>query len=342
MNTSKAYFILAISLITILLMPLVMSHVSSTETTIIQQDPKEIQSPISQSVTVNITVTNVNNLNTWQLYILFNPAILKCTEIQVPPNNIFKGYEIFFPTPIIDNSAGSILAICAITQPVGVTSSGVLCQIKFSCKALGITPLIFGNKMQAPIGTYLQTPNSNFIPFDTFDGMIKVTALGFQEYLFEATQNSKTYKVLILSNSTVSSFNYDQYLKIMSFNAAGTDGTRGFASIAFSKELFKGTIAVLVGEEAVYGAPFENQTYNFLYFNYSHSTKSIKIFLTLVADVNGDRMVDMADISIIIDAFLTSPGDPLWNPLTDVNHDNIVDMADISIAIDNFLETWSP
>jgi hypothetical protein len=50
----------------------------------------------------------------------------------------------------------------------------------------------------------------------------------------------------------------------------------------------------------------------------------------------------MADISMIIDAFLTSPGDPLWNPLTDVNHDNIVDMADISIAIDNFLKTWSP
>ena len=342
MKTCKAYSILAISLITMLLMPLITSHVSSTETTTIQQNPKEIQSPIGQSVTVNITVTNVDNLNTWQLYILFNPTILTCIEMLVPQNNIFKGHDTFFFVPIIDNSAGSILAMCALAEPVGVTGSGVLCQIIFSGKALGITPLIFANKMEAPIGTYLQTPNYNFIPFDASDGMIKVTAPGFQEYLFEATQNSKTYKVLILSNSTVSSFNYDQYLKTMTFNAAGTDGTRGFASIAFSKELFTGTIAVLVGEEAVYGAPFENQTYNFLHFNYSHSTKNIKIFLTLVADVNGDRMVDMADISIIIDAFLTSPGDPLWNPLTDVNHDNIVDMADISIAIDNFLKTWSP
>jgi len=342
MKTCKAYSILAISLITMLLMPLIMFHVSSTETTIIQQNPKEIQSSIGQSVTVNITVTNVTNLNAWQLYILFNPAILTCIQTLVPQNNIFKGHDTFFFVPIIDNLAGSILAMCTLTEPVGVTASGVLCQIKFSCKALGITPLIFANKMEAPIGTYLQTPDYNFIPFDAFDGMIKVTASGFQEYLFEATQNSKKYKVLTLSNSTVSSFNYDQYLKTMTFNAAGTDGTRGFASIAFSKELFNGTIAVLVVEEAVYGAPFENQTYNFLYFNYSHSTKNIKIFLTLIEDVNGDRIVDIADISMIIDAFLTSPGDPLWNPLTDINHDNIVDILDISMAIDSFLEIWSP
>jgi hypothetical protein len=262
--------------------------------------------------------------------------------VLVPTSNIFKGHDIFFFVPIIDNVAGSILATCGLTEPVGVTGSGVLCQIIFSCKALGITPLIFANKMEAPMGTYLQAPDYSFIPFDAFDGMIKVTAPGFQEYLFDATQNAKTYKVRILSNSTVSSFNYDQYLKTMTFNAAGTGGTRGFTSIAFSKELFTGTMAVLVGEEAVYSAPFENETYNFLYFNYSHSTKTIKILLTLIGDVNGDRIVDIADISIIIDAFLTVPGDPLWNPLADINHDSLVDIGDISIAIDNFLKTWSP
>lgn len=58
----------------------------------------------------------------------------------------------------------------------------------------------------------------------------------------------------------------------------------------------------------------------------------------LIADVIEDGIVDMADISVIIDAFLTTPDDPEWNPRADINHDNIIDMADISIAIDEYLK----
>lgn len=57
-----------------------------------------------------------------------------------------------------------------------------------------------------------------------------------------------------------------------------------------------------------------------------------------LADVNKDGKVDMADISILIDCFMTTPNSPNWNPNADVNKDNIVDMADISIAIDEFMK----
>lgn len=58
----------------------------------------------------------------------------------------------------------------------------------------------------------------------------------------------------------------------------------------------------------------------------------------LVGDANWDGITDMADISLLIDYFLTEPGHPLWDPKADFNDDLVVDMADISIAIDYFLE----
>jgi hypothetical protein len=63
-----------------------------------------------------------------------------------------------------------------------------------------------------------------------------------------------------------------------------------------------------------------------------------QILVTIPGDVNGDDVVDMGDISLLIEKFLLSPSDPLWNPNCDVNSDNVIDMADITIAIDNFLK----
>jgi hypothetical protein len=57
----------------------------------------------------------------------------------------------------------------------------------------------------------------------------------------------------------------------------------------------------------------------------------------LIADVVEDGVVDMADISAVIEAFLATPQDPNWNPRADIIVDEIVDMADISIVIDDFL-----
>jgi hypothetical protein len=62
-------------------------------------------------------------------------------------------------------------------------------------------------------------------------------------------------------------------------------------------------------------------------------------FTRALCDVNGDGSIDMADISLLIEAFMTSPGEHNWNPLCDINNDRSVDMADISAAIDHFMQT---
>ena len=61
-----------------------------------------------------------------------------------------------------------------------------------------------------------------------------------------------------------------------------------------------------------------------------------KVKIRYMGDVNGDGGVDIADISLLIDAFFAYPGHPRWNPDGDLNQDDLIDLSDISIAIDYF------
>jgi parallel beta-helix repeat protein len=61
------------------------------------------------------------------------------------------------------------------------------------------------------------------------------------------------------------------------------------------------------------------------------------IKVRILGDINGDGSVNMADISIVINAFLTLPGHPLWNPQADLDGNGSVDMLDICITILNFM-----
>jgi hypothetical protein len=64
-----------------------------------------------------------------------------------------------------------------------------------------------------------------------------------------------------------------------------------------------------------------------------------KIKVRYMGDINGDGAVDMSDIQVLLDAFLSYPGHPLWQPAADLNRDDLVDMADIALAIENFLKS---
>jgi hypothetical protein len=318
------------------------TRVYSAASTVVRVNPASTSSSVGQSFTLNISITNVTNLNAWQLYLLFNPSILNYTGISVPSDSIFASYAIDIFIAIFNNTAGYVRAFCGLNGTMAVSGSGTLCQIAFTSKTPGITTLSIADKMQAPMGSYLQDPNYNLIPFDTADGIVQVGGQGFQTNIFNATHNSTTYPVVVFSNSSITSFSYDDTLKTMRFDASGSAGTTGLTFVTESKQLLDGILAVLVNNTAISYALAGNQTHNILSFAYTHSTEHIKILLTILGDVNGDRMVDMLDISIVIDAFMTSPNDTKWNPLADINKDNVVDMLDVSFEADNFMNIWRP
>jgi hypothetical protein len=56
-------------------------------------------------------------------------------------------------------------------------------------------------------------------------------------------------------------------------------------------------------------------------------------------NVNGDDIVDMKDITTILRAYGSTPGQPKWNPNSDVNCDDVVDMKDITITLRNYGQT---
>jgi hypothetical protein len=152
------------------------------------------------------------------------------------------------------------------------------------------------------------------------------------------------YTVKALSKSSIESFSYSDTQ--LFFGIAGLEEANGYFLVTFQKELLATPYSAYAHQTLVdyYQIDYGGQVY--LCFTYPNSTETIAILGTHVVpprtlgDVNGDGKVDMLDVSIIIDAFLSSPGQPNWNSNADTNNDNSIDMADISIAVDHFLASF--
>jgi hypothetical protein len=55
-----------------------------------------------------------------------------------------------------------------------------------------------------------------------------------------------------------------------------------------------------------------------------------------LGDINGDGVVDLVDLGILLAAFESRPGDPFWNPDADLNGDEIVDLSDLGALLADF------
>jgi len=74
----------------------------------------------------------------------------------------------------------------------------------------------------------------------------------------------------------------------------------------------------------------------------NQNVSSVQVHVGVPGDVSSptigvyDGIVNMRDISYLIQHFNTRPSSSNWKPNTDINNDNVVNMRDISIAILNF------
>jgi len=100
---------------------------------------------------------------------------------------------------------------------------------------------------------------------------------------FNATFKRETYHVTVISNSSISNFNFtlgaETGNKIIRFNAMGKDNTVGFCRIRIPTALMSDPYNVIAGEEIVPKVlSVSNVTYAVIYFTYSHSGQVITIF----------------------------------------------------------------
>jgi parallel beta-helix repeat protein len=91
---------------------------------------------------------------------------------------------------------------------------------------------------------------------------------------FNATSE---YSIQTICNSTISDYQFNG--NAISFDVTGNNGTTGFCRICIPTSLMNGTYHVFVnGTEVSYSLlSCSNETYSYLYFNYTHSTQEVII-----------------------------------------------------------------
>jgi len=104
---------------------------------------------------------------------------------------------------------------------------------------------------------------------------------------FNATWQEKTYPLNIVSNSTVSNFDFGELVNLETgewwraiyFRVTGLDDTIGFCRILIPTALMNGTYKVFISwAEVPYTLlPCSNSTHSYLYFAYTHSTREVII-----------------------------------------------------------------
>ena len=313
-------------------------------------NPRRSQSILNQSLSVDVTVTSVTMLNSWQVVLSFDYNLLTCTDAFIPSDNIFTGQVYFSPPPTIDNAHGRITIFCGLEgQGSSASGTGKLCTLSFQTTSIGASSLTFMNVMKKTIGgTYLLDPNGEMISFGAANGVIETIGSGFQANVFSAVKNTQTYYVTIWTNSTIDNFYYNDSYKELGFNATGQTGTYGACIVEIPVDLLNGTLIALVNQvgastfSPIIGTLPENETCCFTHFGFSHSTKNITIRLTTTGDITGDRRVDISDLARTSAAFGSLPGQPQWNPAADLDHNLKVDIIDLAIVSANFGHWFQP
>jgi len=106
-----------------------------------------------------------------------------------------------------------------------------------------------------------------------------------------ATFQGETYQIPVISNSTVSGFEFEVGTetgnKIIRFNVTGAEGTVGFSRLTIPTALISAPVDVLVGDREI--APTwlngQNSTFNYLYFTYSDSNQTVLIISSETLDL---------------------------------------------------------
>jgi parallel beta-helix repeat protein len=121
------------------------------------------------------------------------------------------------------------------------------------------------------------------------DALHEIDANNIDNYplkgMFHGFNTPYESRVNIISNSSISSFGFgliEPYQAELIFNVNGEHGTQGFCRICIPKALINGSYIVrfngnIITYPQVRELPYTNETYEYLYINYTHSQRTIEI-----------------------------------------------------------------
>jgi hypothetical protein len=144
---------------------------TNAQTTAIVVDPANIKNEaltVGTTFKVNLNVTAVTNLFTWQILMKFNSTLLSCENATYPSADyIFAGLNQIPVSPVIDNTAGTVNFGATLLTQVA-SGSGIMCVIAFKVLAVGHSALAFSTPYGAD--TFLLDDGLNVIPATVTNG----------------------------------------------------------------------------------------------------------------------------------------------------------------------------
>jgi hypothetical protein len=131
-------------LVSLLLLMLIIPvfRISATSTTI-EINPPNSYVTIAKTLNVDVNVTDVTFLTSWQFTVYFNNTVLNCTGVTEGPF-LKSGGGTYYGSSINNNynsTHGSVQAYSTLLGDTNVNGSGVLATITFNASAVGVSTL---------------------------------------------------------------------------------------------------------------------------------------------------------------------------------------------------------
>jgi parallel beta-helix repeat protein len=264
---------------------------------------------VSNTVTVDVMVGDIENLYGAQVALTFDPTLVEVVDADssAPGTQIEKGS---FPVPdyvivnLADNSAGTIdYAVSLQGAKPGVNGSGVLARITFHGLSDGVSYVAF-------TGSILSDPQSVAIDHSTQDGQVEVLS-----------QEGRVSGRVILERRA---------------SSAG-------ATVSVGTQVMTTDAAGIIGPENI---PVGTHTIEARHPSYLRSWRSFSLVAgeTLVlpevtllgGDVNQDDRIYIGDLTLEGQAWNTTPADAAWFDAGDITDDQAINILDMVAVQYNF------
>lgn len=139
MNRKIAVSTIAVVLVIVILIAAYFLVSKPATATMVSVEPGSITQAVSQDFTVNISVSNVNDLYGWELKFTWNSSILSL--VRVTEGGFLKSQGQTFFT--YNNTASYVLVDCTLLGNVsGITGEGILASIQMHVNGQGSCNLV--------------------------------------------------------------------------------------------------------------------------------------------------------------------------------------------------------
>jgi hypothetical protein len=262
----------------------------------------------------DIKMQNVIDFYSYEFHMTYDKNVLTCLGLViVPPNNETN----FSPTIQIDNALGHLKVNVTYYPPAGlitILTSTTIATIYFQVKGYGVTTLDLHD-------TGIANQGGNPIGHEAGDGffatIIRDVAIGSVSAAPDKVYAGRIVNITVLAQNLgdiAETFNVTIY-----YNSAAI-GTQTVVSLPSKQNttlLFRwNTTGLAVGTNATVSAQATQVPYETDILNNAYTDGYV--FIKMIGDVNGDRIIDIFDVTAAGAAYDSHPGDPNWNEDADV------------------------